>query len=51
MTTKKLKEVLHTIHTKPFNEQQQLLTDFLNTWKGNVEQVDDVCVIGFSIYK
>ena len=30
-------------------EQKNLLSDTLETWRGNLEQVDDVCVIGVKI--
>ncbi len=29
--------------------QKQILTDRLNDWKGELEQVDDICVIGMKI--
>jgi hypothetical protein len=30
-------------------EQKQHLDQFFETWKGNTEQVDDVCVVGVRI--
>ena len=31
------------------NEQKQILFDEFNTWKGDLEQIDDVCMIGIRI--
>jgi hypothetical protein len=30
-------------------EQKQALENTYNNWKGNLEQVDDVCVVGIRI--
>ena len=38
-----------SIHEKPVKEQKKILTEAFNNWKGNVEQVDDVLVIGFRV--
>ena len=46
---KQLKELLVTIATEPMETQKQILTDALNTWKGDLEQVDDVCLIGVRV--
>jgi serine phosphatase RsbU (regulator of sigma subunit) len=43
---KKLNELLVSISTKPLSEQSALLTSTFNAWKGDLEQVDDVCIIG-----
>lgn len=47
--TGKLKELF--IHKKDTNlkKQLQFLKDFFNSWKGNMEQVDDVLVMGLKI--
>jgi len=34
---------------KPMDIQKKVLTMAFKDWKGNVEQVDDVCVIGLRI--
>ncbi len=47
--TKKLKELLVANYEKPMAEQKQILANTYNNWKGNLEQVDDVCVIGIRI--
>jgi serine phosphatase RsbU (regulator of sigma subunit) len=44
-----LKELLLSIQNKTMDEQSQILNQKFEEWKGNLEQVDDVCVIGVSI--
>jgi serine phosphatase RsbU (regulator of sigma subunit) len=44
-----LKELLMSIHTKPMVEQKQLIEDAFVNWKGSLDQVDDVCVMGLRI--
>ena len=46
---KKLKELLVEIAKDPMEDQKTLLTDVLNEWKGDMEQVDDVCLIGVRV--
>jgi tetratricopeptide (TPR) repeat protein len=46
---KKLKELLIKISNEPMAKQKQILTEALQNWKGNLEQVDDVCVIGVRV--
>jgi serine phosphatase RsbU (regulator of sigma subunit)/HAMP domain-containing protein len=40
---------LTTIHTRPVEAQQKLLDETIEMWRGNLEQVDDVLVMGFRI--
>jgi serine phosphatase RsbU (regulator of sigma subunit) len=47
--TKNFKDLLVSIHSKPMKEQQQLLDDYFEKWRGKYEQVDDVLVIGLRI--
>ena len=42
---KPLKEMLQNESLSPAQQKENLVTIF-NAWKGNLEQVDDVCVIG-----
>ena len=44
-----LKELLVSISDKPVDEQKSLLLDRLEAWKGPLEQVDDICLIGIRI--
>mgnify|MGYP002359220569 CR=1 FL=1 len=46
---KQLKEVLISIAHKPMETQKQILTDTLNKWKGNLEQIDDVTLMGVRV--
>ncbi|MBS1653191.1 MAG: SpoIIE family protein phosphatase [Bacteroidetes bacterium] len=46
---KQLNELLLHIHQLPMQEQEQKLSTTFNNWKGSLEQVDDVCVIGIKI--
>jgi tetratricopeptide (TPR) repeat protein len=45
----KLKELLLSISHEPMTEQQRILDGNFGIWKGSLEQVDDVCVIGVRI--
>ncbi len=46
---KNFKGELLKIHYQPMNEQREYLIQFFENWKGDNEQVDDVCVIGIRI--
>ncbi|MCE3229099.1 MAG: nprA [Bacteroidetes bacterium] len=46
---KQLKDLLISIQSKPMHEQEGILIDTLNSWRGNLEQVDDVCIIGVRV--
>lgn len=46
---KKLKELLLEVHLKPMQEQKLIIENTYNQWKGNYEQIDDVCLIGIKI--
>ena len=47
--TSGLQELLIEIHQLPMFEQEQIITDTLNYWKGDLEQVDDILIMGFKI--
>jgi len=47
--TKKLLETLQQISTLPMTEQKDVLLQTFKNWKGELEQVDDVCVIGICL--
>lgn len=49
MTTKRFREVLLGIQEKNMEEQERYLDDFLENWKADEEQVDDILVIGIRI--
>ena len=46
---KQLDELLISIHKKPMEEQKQILTETIEKWKGNLEQVDDILIVGMRI--
>ncbi|MGZ5191582.1 MAG: tetratricopeptide repeat protein, partial [Flavisolibacter sp.] len=43
---KQLNEFLLEISANPSVKQAQLLNETMENWKGNMDQVDDICVIG-----
>jgi serine phosphatase RsbU (regulator of sigma subunit) len=44
-----LRELFLSVYDQPFEKQKELLNQKFETWRGNLEQVDDVLVIGFKI--
>jgi serine phosphatase RsbU (regulator of sigma subunit) len=46
---KPFKELLLSIQDKSMDEQKQIIEETFIKWKGDLEQVDDVCVIGVRI--
>jgi serine phosphatase RsbU (regulator of sigma subunit) len=44
-----LKELLLSIHLKPMKDQHKLLDEAFKSWKGTLDQVDDVCVMGLRV--
>jgi tetratricopeptide (TPR) repeat protein len=46
---KKLYEQFSAIHQLDMEKQRELLEDTFTMWKGDLEQVDDVCIIGIRI--
>lgn len=46
---KPFKQFLASIATKDLSEQKELLNNFFENWRGNLEQIDDVCVIGIKV--
>jgi serine phosphatase RsbU (regulator of sigma subunit) len=44
-----LKELFLSIHYKTMPEQKQAIEETFNKWKGDLEQVDDITVIGLKI--
>ncbi|MCE9539731.1 MAG: SpoIIE family protein phosphatase, partial [Bacteroidetes bacterium] len=45
----KLKEILIEIYGKTMKEQKNILENHFEKWKGNLEQVDDILVIGIRV--
>ncbi len=46
LTTKKMKELLLLIQNKSMSEQEEFLNNFIENWKAQTEQVDDILIIG-----
>jgi len=43
---RRLRTLLHEIHTKPMEEQKVILSNTIEEWRGAEEQVDDILFIG-----
>lgn len=43
------RNMLGQIYTRPMDEQKKLLDETIESWRGGLEQVDDILVIGFRI--
>lgn len=46
---RRFKAMLQEIHTKPVDDQYDFVSKQLQNWKGNLEQVDDIIVMGVRI--
>lgn len=46
---KQLKKFLLDIQSMPLDVQKQMLAEELSAWQGNLEQVDDILIVGFKI--
>ena len=44
-----MNELLQNVSSKPLNQQKEILDAAFEDWKGKLEQVDDVCVIGIKL--
>ena len=44
-----LKELLLSIQTNTMEEQKEIINQTFENWKGSIDQVDDVCMIGVRI--
>ena len=42
-------DVIHTNANKSFGDQKTALETNFSSWRGDLEQVDDVCVIGIKL--
>ncbi|NPA68616.1 MAG: SpoIIE family protein phosphatase [Chlorobi bacterium] len=47
---RRFRHLLLNNYEKPMREQKNILKRVINTWKGNLEQVDDILVIGLRIH-
>ncbi len=46
---KQLEDLLLSIHAKPVKEQELTLEKSFLDWRGSLEQIDDVCIIGIRV--
>lgn len=46
---KQLEQFIESIHNLPLEEQGELLSKRFEEWKGELDQVDDVCIIGIRL--
>ncbi len=46
---KQLKEIIISNSSKTMNEQKNILTNAIDKWMGNLEQVDDILIIGIKV--
>jgi serine phosphatase RsbU (regulator of sigma subunit) len=42
-------DLLMKIHQKPMNEQKKILEQTVDSWRGNLEQIDDILVMGLQV--
>lgn len=47
--TTNFKKMLLDIQSKNMAQQKEIITQVFNDWKGSLEQIDDVCIIGVRI--
>jgi len=48
-TYRRFRELLVTVSDKGMEEQKEILDRTIEDWKGDTEQIDDICVIGVKI--
>jgi len=46
---KNLKKLLISISNNPMNEQQGILNTVFEDWRADLEQIDDICILGIKI--
>ena len=46
---RRLRELLASVYEKPVEEQQEIIEKALEEWKGKLEQVDDIVMIGVRV--
>lgn len=49
MKSKRMKELILSLQSLPMYEQKQRLMGYFDQWKGDLDQLDDVCVIGVQV--
>ncbi|MCT4580426.1 MAG: SpoIIE family protein phosphatase [Flavobacteriales bacterium] len=49
LKTKPFQNILLAIQNKSMKEQKRILHEYIVNWKGDLEQVDDICIFGIRI--
>lgn len=49
LTTRKFREIILSLSTKPISEQENYLDQFIEDWKNGTEQIDDICIMGVRV--
>ncbi len=49
LKSRKFQELLLKIQSKSMTEQKEILDQFLNKWKGDLDQLDDIIIIGMKL--
>jgi serine phosphatase RsbU (regulator of sigma subunit) len=49
LKSRKFMELLLSIQDRPMSEHRQILDEAFEKWRGDMEQIDDVCVIGVRV--
>lgn len=47
--SKRFRQLLFDIHQKPMMEQRQILEETIHKWRGSMEQLDDITIIGIKV--
>lgn len=45
----RLKELLISVCSQELDKQQQILMETFENWRGSIEQIDDICIIGIRL--
>ena len=48
-TYKQLKDLIASIYSKPIDEQKTIIESTFEQWRGNYQQVDDICMIAVKV--
>jgi hypothetical protein len=49
MTKKRFRDLIISVQSKKMAEQKKLIENYFEDWKGDTEQIDDMCVVGITI--
>lgn len=47
--TKRFKQLILDIHTEPMEKQNEILWETFTEWRGDIEQIDDIIIIGIKV--